>query len=391
MGERVKAAQAEAGRRLRREGRQFAPLRLSVVGVVVLVAATSTPAVGLAGRRLALTLTLVVFVIEMLSWPILRSGGSLARVAELTVMGASAVAIAVLQPNGVAELPASAVVFIAGVALPPTAAIALGGAVTAGIAAALGSVDRGSAASVAASVLLCGVLGITGAILRRYRISQDRTELLLAELEEARDDQARAAAAAERASIARELHDVLAHSLSGLSIQLEVARKLAENADAPDQLRSTIGRAAELTKEGLVEARKAVGALRRDDELTLGRLPELVEHFRRDFELPVTYHVDGNPREVPSEVGLAFYRVVAEALTNVARHASGAVTRVELSFTPAEIRLAVMDEGGQPDALVGEGSGWGLAGLRERIKNLGGDLVAGPSGSGWSVIASTPA
>jgi signal transduction histidine kinase len=389
MSERVNAAQAAALRRVQRDRQHFVPLRVWVVAIVLLVAMTSKPGIGLTGRHLAFAICLVLFTIDMLFWPILRPGVDAARVGELAVLGACSVAIVVLQPNGVAELPGSAVVFTAGFALSPVFAAAVGGAVTVGVAVALGLAGAG-VAPVAASALLCAVLGVTGALLRRYRLSQDATELLLARLEDARDDQARAAAAEERASIARELHDVLAHSLSGLSIQLEVVRKLAGNLDAPAELRAAIDGAANLAKQGLGEARDAVGALRRDDQLGLGQLPELVAHFRRDFNLSVDYRVAGTPRPVPAEVGLACYRVAGEALTNVARHAEGASTRVELSFGAAEVRLAVTDSGGSQSALAAEGSGWGLAGLRERVKRLGGDLTAGPSGPGWSVVVSVP-
>jgi signal transduction histidine kinase len=388
MSDRVQAAQAEATRRFRR---QVTPLRLWLVAVAIIVAVTSKPEIGLSGRRLALGICFVVFVIEMLCWPILRRGGNAIRVAELGVTGASAIGIAALQPNGLSELPGSAVVFTAGVALPPELAVPVGVAVTAGVAAALGATGRAGAASLAASALLCLVLGFTGALLRRYRLGREATELLLAKLEDARDDQARAAAAEERASIARDLHDVLAHSLSGLSIQLEAVRKLAGKGDAPVELRTAIDGAADLAKQGLAEARDAVSALRHDDRLGVDQLPELVGHFRRDFNLPVAYTVAGTPRPVRADLGLALYRVVGEALTNVARHAEGADTRVELCYDETRIRLTVTDSGGPRSALAGEGSGWGLAGLRERVKRLGGDLTAGPSGPGWSVDVSAPA
>jgi signal transduction histidine kinase len=390
MSDRVQAAQAEALRRFRRQGRQLAPLRLWVVAIVVLVALTSKPGIGLSGRHLALAICLVVYLIEILGWPILRRDGVAARVGELAVLGASSIAIVVLQPNGVSELPGSAVVFIAGVSLSPAFAVAVGTTVTAGVAIAVG-LAGGRSADIAASALLCAVLGITGALLRRYRLSQEATELLLARLEDARDDQARAAAAEERASIARELHDVLAHSLSGLSIQLEMVRKIAGKEDAPADLRAAIDGAADLAKQGLAEARDAVGALRRDDRLGVDQLPGLVAHFRRDFSLAVDYTVAGTPRPVAPDLGLALYRVAREALTNVARHAEGATTHVELSFDEAQVRLVVTDGGGSQSALAAEGSGWGLAGVRERIKRLGGDLSAGPSGAGWSVVVSAPA
>ncbi|HTW97216.1 MAG TPA: histidine kinase [Acidimicrobiales bacterium] len=391
MGERVRAAEEEALRRQQREGRQLAPLRLWVVGIVVVVAATSKPAIGVEGRHLVLLLALVVFVAEMLALPVVRLGGAAGRVVELCVMGTAAVALVVVQPNGVSELPGSAVVFIAGVALEPLLAIVVGAAVTIAVAAALASVGGVGAASIAASALLCAVLGLTGGLLRRYRLSQSRAELLFAELEEARDDQARAAAAEERQSIARELHDVLAHSLSGLSIQLEVARKLAASLAVPDELRRPIEGAAGLAKQGLVEARAAVTALRRDDELGLERLPELVEHFRRDLHLEVRFSSSGPARQIAPELGLALYRVAGEALTNVARHARGAATTVELAYDLDEVRLVVSDEGGEETELSSEGSGWGLSGMRERIRRLGGELHAGPAGTGWSVVATMPA
>jgi signal transduction histidine kinase len=390
VSDRVNAAQAEALRRSRREGRHLDPLRLWVIAIVVLMALTSKPGIGLSGRHLALAISLAIFLIEMATWPILRFGGPAVRVAELMVMGASAVAVVVIQPNGVSELPASAVVFTAGVALAPALAAVVGGAVTVAVAVAVGLAGA-SVTELAAVALLCAVLGITGALLRRYRLSQDATELLLAKLEDAHDDQARAVAAEERARIARELHDILAHSLSGLSIQLEAVRKLAGKEDAPAGLRAAIDGAADLAKQGLVEARDAVSVLRRNDLLGVDQLPDLVAHFRRDLNLAVDYSVAGTPRPVATDLGLALYRVTGEALTNVARHAEGASTRVELSFDDARVRLAVTDSGGSQSALAAEGSGWGLAGLRERINRLGGDITAGPSGAGWSVVVSAPA
>jgi signal transduction histidine kinase len=391
MSERVMAAQAEGLRRLQHQGRQLIPLRVWVVAIVVVVALTSKPAIGLSGRHLALLLCLAFFVVDMLLWPILPWDTAVARVGELAALGASAVALVVLQSNGVSELAGSAVVFTAGIALSPVLAVIVGGAVTVGVAVALSSVSGVGAASVASSALLCAVLGITGSLLRRYRLSQANTELLLAQLEDARDDQARAAAAEERASIARELHDVLAQSLSGLAIQLEMARKLAGMTQAPEELRTAIDGAAGLAKQGLTEARDAVGVLRRGDRLGVDQIPELVEHFRRDLGLAVTYAVEGGPRPVAPDVGLALYRVAGEALTNVARHAAGASTRVELRFDAERVRLAVTNDEGQQSAVAAEGSGWGLAGVRERIKRLGGELAAGPQEAGWSVTVSVPA
>jgi signal transduction histidine kinase len=130
--------------------------------------------------------------------------------------------------------------------------------------------------------------------------------------------------------------------------------------------------------------------LRRDEQLGVDELPDLFQHFSRTVNLNVTYSITGMSRPLGSELGLALYRVAGEALTNVARHAQGAITRVELAFESASVRLEVTNSGGTPSVHAGEGSGWGLAGVRERIERLGGELTAGPSGSGWSVVVSAP-
>jgi signal transduction histidine kinase len=392
MGDRVVAAKAEALRRHYRQRSQLAPFRLAVVVAVLIVALTSKPRANFDGQGLAITLCLVVFCVGVVLFPASGRANTVttARTLELVAISAVSVALVFLQSHGVSELPASAAVFIAGVSLPSALALALGLAVTAGVGLALGLAGAG-VGTIISSLLLCAVLGVTGALLRGSRLSQDRTELLLAELEEARDDQARAAAMAERASIARELHDVLAHSLSGLAIQLEGARKLALNDGASTELRDTIDSAAALAKEGLVEARNAVGALRHEEPMNFERLPELVERFREDFDLSVDLVTSGTARAVSPEVGLALYRVVGEALTNVNRHAMGATTHVTVTWGTHAVELAIIDEGGGRGQSASDGSGWGLIGMRERVSRLGGRLVAGPSGSGWSVDVTVPA
>ena len=392
MGARVAAARGEALRRHHRQRSQLAPFRFVVVVAVLIVALTSVTRPSFSGRGLAITICLAVFIVGVLLFPTSGSPNvvSFARTLELCAVGTVSVALVFLQPHGVSGLPASAAVFIAGVSLSSATAIAIGFSVTAGVAIALGPFDGAGVGTVISYVLLCSVLGETGALLRRSRLSQDRTELLLAELEEARDDQARAAAVAERASIARDLHDVLAHSLSGLAIQLEGARKLALNDGASDALRDTIDSAAALAKEGLVEARNAVGALRNEEPMDVERLSDLVDRYRVDFGLPVDFESIGTARVVSQDVGLALYRVVGEALTNISRHALGATTHVTVAWRTHEVVLTVVDEGGQHPPTPSNGSGWGLIGIRERVGHLGGRLVAGPSGSGWSLVVTVP-
>lgn len=389
MRDRLVAAKAQALRRHELQRRQLAPFRFIVVAIVLAAALTSRPSASMSGRGLAITASLVVFGMGTLLWPLdWRRTNEAARLIEVLVIAASSVALAALQPRGVSELPASAVVFMAGSGLSPRLALGAGLATTAGVGIALAPAVSG--ATVVAAVLLCAVLGFTASLVRRFRLGQDRTELLLAELEDARDEQARSAALAERASIARELHDVLAHSLSGLSLQLEGARQLALKDGASERLQETIDSAAALAKQGLVEARGAVNALRHEEPMSLGQIPALVDHFRNDLGLDVEFAQHGTDRPIAPAVSVALYRAATEALTNVTRHSLGARTRVELAWEEHGIRLSVVDEGGS-GTLVSEGSGWGLVGMRERVSLVGGHVVAGPVGDGWAVVVTVPA
>jgi signal transduction histidine kinase len=242
---------------------------------------------------------------------------------------------------------------------------------------------------------------VIGQFLRRGRESQDRTELLMAQLQDAREAEAAAAALAERTRIAGELHDVLAHSLSALAIQLQGARKLAGREQVSDGLRATIERSAELAKAGLADARQAVGALRGERLPTLDQLAALVEDFRRDTGSAATLRVDGTSRPLPAEASLALFRGAQEALTNITRYAPGATTAVTVSYQAGRTVLTVEDHlpgtgadpATEPQAglLADVGGGHGLAAMRERTQRLGGAARAGPTAGGWLVELEVPA
>ena len=166
----------------------------------------------------------------------------------------------------------------------------------------------GSSSAVAAGMLVTVLVGVVAQFLKQSREGQDRTEILLAQLEDARDEQARAAAIAERGRIASELHDVLAHSLSGAAIQLQGARKLAEREHAQPPLSDAIDRASELVKAGLANARQAVGTLRGDALPTLAQLPALIDSYKADMNLDVTLRIEGDARTLPADPSLALYR-----------------------------------------------------------------------------------
>src|SRR5215469_4981326 len=132
--------------------------------------------------------------------------------------------------------------------------------------------------------------------------------------------------------ISGELHDVLAHALSGLAIQLQGARKLAERESASAGLRGALERSAELAREGLADARQAVGALRGDRLPTVDQVGALVEDFQRDTRAEATLRIDGTPRALPADASLALFRGAQEALTNVARYAPGTTVAVTVRY-----------------------------------------------------------
>jgi signal transduction histidine kinase len=202
----------------------------------------------------------------------------------------------------------------------------------------------------------------------------------------ARDEQARAAALGERAHLAREIHDVLAHTLSALSVQLETADALLET-DRSEQARECVSRASQLAREGLVETRRAIGALRGETVPLRQMLDQLATGYRTDLGAPATVDIDGDPRELDPEATLTLYRTAQEAMTNVRKHAPGAPVTVELSYRSDDVRLRVVN-GCSPAAvrpLAATGGGYGLSGLRERAELCGGVLTAEPIGSGYRV------
>jgi signal transduction histidine kinase len=216
---------------------------------------------------------------------------------------------------------------------------------------------------------------------------------LVAKLRAAQVGLAERARAEERNRIARELHDVIAHTL--IVSQLHVAgARLAVETDPADAARA-LAEAERLGRESLAEVRRAVGLLRHDGDggnvaplPGAADLPVLVERFRSagaSAAADVTLTVAGDAGELPTVTGLAVYRIVQEALTNAAKHARGASVAVDMTVEPSRVVLTV-DSAGPP----GHGSGLGLDSMRERAGALGGTCESGPGGRGWLVRAELP-
>src|SRR5690348_8895031 len=332
---RVAPARSRARDRGDAQLQALRPLGLAFIAVVVIFTFRTHPAPGLHGAGLGVTIALAVYAAAVAT--AISAGwarrGQAAQAAASIVIGGSGVALAVLQPQGFVVLAPSLGVWFAAVRLPPVPAAVTSGAITAALAAAI-MIDAAphAAENALGAVLLYVLLTVIGQFLRRGRESQDRTELLMAQLQDAREAEAAAAALAERTRIAGELHDVLAHSLSALAIQLQGARKLAGREQASDGLRATIERSAELARAGLADARQAVDALRGERLPTLDQLAALVEDFRRDTGSPATLRIAGTSRPLPAEASLALFRGAQEALTNITRYAEGATTAVTVSY-----------------------------------------------------------
>ncbi|WP_063628061.1 sensor histidine kinase [Actinospica robiniae] len=216
-------------------------------------------------------------------------------------------------------------------------------------------------------------------------------------LELERDQQAQIAAATERARIARELHDVVAHNVSVMVVQAEGAAYAMDS--APENTRKALGAIAETGRSALVEMRRLLGVLRTQDGAAerapqpgVGQLEDLLEQVRSSG-LPVEFTVDGVPVELPQGVALAAYRIVQESLTNARKHGGPAVrASVGMYYGERELRLVVQDDGRGAMALT-DGQGNGLTGMRERVAMFGGALHAGPLGAdrdGFQVEAVLP-
>ena len=393
---RVTDAQRRAEARLRHQRDTLRPLGWALIAVVVASVATQHPGLAATGAGLAVTVAVLAFAAAtatVVSNRFLDQPVSV-QVGVVAVMATAGVALAWLQPRGGTDLAAGAAAWMAITRLP----LAAGVAVAAGSAAGqlVATARTGSVATVLAVLLLTTLLSGVAYLMRQSRASQDETELLLAQLADARDAQAEAAVVAERARIAADLHDVLAHSLSGAALQLQGARVLAEREGAAAALTGSIERAARLVADGLVNARHAVGALRGSELPSLAQLDQLMASYRDDLHVDVELHVEGTPHPLPPELGLALYRGAEEALTNVARHAAGAPTQVLLRYGPEATLLEVENLRPQasrnPVEMPGNlGGGNGLAGLRDRLESAGGHLEAGPTPHGWRVSLTVPA
>jgi signal transduction histidine kinase len=231
---------------------------------------------------------------------------------------------------------------------------------------------------------------------RAHRVQAEQSAALLAKADQLRTEQAKVATLDERTRIAREIHDVLAHSLGALGVHLEVIRAaLTDQHDVPRAV-ELLDQAHGMATDGLSETRRAVHALRGETLPLPEGLARLSADHQRRYGAPVSFRMNGEPHPLPPDAGLALTRTAQEALVNTAKHAPHRPVEICLDYAKAGTSLVVTshlgeDGPGNPEpGLATVNGGYGLTGMRERLLLLNGTLSAGRDGTDWVVVAKVP-
>jgi signal transduction histidine kinase len=257
---------------------------------------------------------------------------------------------------------------------------------------------RFNAPTVVTNALVIGAAWLLGhfvGVRRAYTARLEQT----AELERTRAEQARQAVAEERLRLARELHDVVAHSISVIAVQSGVGAHVAST--QPEEAAKALAAIEATSRAALTELRRLLGVLRQEGEPqgSLAPVPGLADLDRLLAEvakagLGVRLQVEGTPAPLPAGVDLSAYRIVQEALTNVVKHAGPARAQVTVRYHDHDVTVEVIDDGQGVVAPASDGRarvGHGLIGMRERVQAFGGDLQTGPCpGGGFRVAARLP-
>lgn len=252
---------------------------------------------------------------------------------------------------------------------------------------------------VVSNYVIFGTAWILGDNIRTRRAYTASLEERAEQLERDREAGLRRAAAEERERIAREMHDIVAHSVSVMVVQAGAARRVLEANMTPDSAREALKQIEDTGRGALTDMRRMLGILRNPAETadlspqpSITQLDTLIAQAR-ESGVSVEHEVVGAPRPLPSAIDLSAYRIVQEALTNTIKHAGPANARVVVRYRSDRIEIEVVDDGrGAARGLQnGRGRGHGLVGMRERAALYGGELKAGPRpGGGYSVTATIP-
>jgi signal transduction histidine kinase len=381
------------------------PVALRMVGlvsmiVIVISVLTVDPMPGLHGDGPLVALGLVLLAAGVAGSLPRRELPAGRRVAALLTAAAGTCLLTAVQPHSAGFAGIYYVVVISGMRLTRRLGLIVAG-LTLGAEVAVMALTGGDTAAGTIAGLIFSVVPwfLVMRLVRRLLERGREAEALVEELRESRAAHAESVALAERGRVARDMHDVLAHSLSALALQLEGARLLARDRGADPEVVAAVERAHHLAAGGLAEARQAIGALRGDELPGPERLPALADAFAEHSDARCSLDVTGEPRELSSEARLALYRTAQEALTNVRRHSAARRVEIALRYADDGTTLVVQDFGpGAPVAVAGgangtgsEGGGYGLTGMRERAELLGGRLCAEPTADGFRVALWLPA
>jgi signal transduction histidine kinase len=276
------------------------------------------------------------------------------------------------------------------IGMPASLAIAAAGIVPIWLGVAFVNVSFGTWAGDPLLIAVCVMFGLNR---RSDRVRAEQSAALLAQHEELRAEQRRADVLDERARIAREIHDVLAHSLGALGIQIQAAKAMLTDHGDIDRAVGALTTAQRMAADGLTETRRAVHALR-VDTLPLGEeLAAVVDTHRQRYQVAVALETSGPARALPPDAALALLRTAQEAMVNAAKHAAGQRIAVRLDYGATDVRLSVVNSVADASASVqrpGRTGGYGLTGMRERLRLLNGTLLAGPRENEWTVTATLP-
>src|SRR3954467_15341196 len=371
------------------ELRRLVPIAGLATAAVVVISSIDA---GLPADRTA-SAVVVLTVLALALWCaalLRRIRGPRLLAAALMGTGLAGAALDVLRPSGPGFVLAYMAMAGLGLGLPRRPALTCGAVVVVAAAAAQGGASEHPVSAALALAAGAGALFLAATLAAVSRDAHAQAEALLAQEAATRAAREEAAVLGERQRLARELHDVLAHTLSGLAVQLEGARLLAERTGADRRLADQVTNAQRLARDGMVSAKRAVATLRGEALPGPAQLPALIEQTRLSG-LPAALTVHGEPRPLAAESGLAVYRVVQEALTNTAKYAGrGATATAPLTWPHDALTVEVADFGGDRTSAGLPSGGYGLAGLAERAALAGGRLDAGPTTDGWRVALTMP-
>lgn len=382
MGSRPVAGSRERSRSLSQPD-LLVGLRLAALGLLLWGISNEVPP-GTTRTQLATWVLAATLVPAWLGWSTPMARFRWVRVLSYAWMAVAGGALATLAPLGLVFVGSAGLGAASRMDLVPAAALTAGGPPATAIAA----VWAGRSATWVLFAAAAGLAGIVmGAGRRQATVKVEQEALVQVEHHRAEVARAKATVLAERNRLAREVHDVLAHTLGALAVQLEALdAQIGAHGGVPENFRDGVRQTRALAVDGLAEARRAVHALREDTPPLPSQLARLCEIQHAELV------VSGDQRLLPAETTLALYRVAQEALTNAAKHAPGAPVVVGLHFDADAVTLDV--ENGvtldRRSSLASTGGGFGLEGIRERVRLLGGSVAAGARDGRWVVEAQVP-